>query len=70
MYRRRIAHIQVAGVPGCHEPDQLGEVNFRYIFDLLDGLGYDGWVACIHSTGETRPDCVGPYHGFDASDSG
>ena len=55
MYRERIAHIQVAGVPGRHEPDQLGEVNFRYIFDLLDSSGYDGWVGCAYSPrGETR----------------
>ncbi len=40
-----IAHIQVAGVPDRHEPDQLGEVNWRYIFDLLDSHGYPGWVG-------------------------
>ena len=40
-----IAHIQVAGVPGRNEPDQLGEVNWRYMFDLLDSHGYPGWVG-------------------------
>lgn len=40
-----VGHIQVAGVPGRHEPD-LGEVNYRYLFSLLDELGYDGWVGC------------------------
>lgn len=42
----RIAHVQIAGVPGRNEPDQLGEVNYRYLFDLLDGCGYAGWVGC------------------------
>jgi len=40
-----IGHIQIAGVPGRHEPD-TGEVNYRYLFALLDELGYRGWVGC------------------------
>lgn len=40
-----IRHIQIAGVPERHEPDR-GEVNYPYLFDLLDKLGYDGWVGC------------------------
>lgn len=42
----RIAHMQVAGVPGRHEPDSNGEVNFPYLFNLIDAHGYDGWVGC------------------------
>lgn len=40
-----IRHIQIAGVPGRHEPD-VGEINYRYLFDLLDELSYQGWVGC------------------------
>ena len=40
-----IGHIQIAGVPERHEPDS-GEVNYPYLFQLLDQLGYDGWVGC------------------------
>ena len=40
-----IGHIQIAGVPGRHEPD-VGEINYRHLFALLDDLGYDGWVGC------------------------
>ncbi len=40
-----IGHIQIAGVPQRHEPD-LGEVNFPYLFALMDELGYAGWVGC------------------------
>jgi len=46
----RIGHIQVAGVPERHEPD-VGELNYRYLFQLLDQLGYPGWIGC-----EYRPD--------------
>ena len=41
----RVGHIQVAGVPGRHEPD-VGEINYPYIFAVLDELGYSGWVGC------------------------
>jgi len=42
---RDIGHIQIAGVPGRHEPD-VGEINYDYMFRLLDELKYDGWVGC------------------------
>ncbi len=40
-----LRHLQIAGVPGRHEPD-VGEINYPFLFDLLDELGYDGWVGC------------------------
>lgn len=40
-----IGHIQIAGVPDRHEP-HLGELNYPYLFDLMDQLGYDDWVGC------------------------
>jgi hydroxypyruvate isomerase len=41
----RIGHIQLADNPGRHEPG-TGEINYRYLFALLDELGYSGWVGC------------------------
>lgn len=40
-----IRHIQLADVPGRHEPG-TGEINFPFLFRLLDELGYDGWIGC------------------------
>ncbi len=40
-----IGHIQIASVPARHEPD-MGEVNYLHLFQLLDELGYTGWVGC------------------------
>ncbi|MGO9323794.1 MAG: 2-oxo-tetronate isomerase [Terracidiphilus sp.] len=40
-----VGHFQIAGVPERHEPD-TGEVNFLYLFDLIDQLGYEGWIGC------------------------
>lgn len=38
-------HVQVAGNPGRHEPD-VGEINYPYLFDLLDEIAYPGWIGC------------------------
>ena len=40
-----VGHMQIAGVPERHEPD-LGEVNYPYLFALIDELGYGGWIGC------------------------
>ena len=40
-----IGHIQVADNPGRHEPG-TGEINYPYLFALLDRIGYSGWVGC------------------------
>jgi len=44
-YVAGVGHIQIAGVPERHEPD-VGEINYPYLFSLMDHLGYDGWVGC------------------------
>ncbi|MDB6142446.1 MAG: hydroxypyruvate isomerase [Pseudomonas sp.] len=41
-----IGHIQIAGVPDRHEPDMANEVNYPYLFELIDQLGYSGWIGC------------------------
>lgn len=41
----RVGHFQIAGVPERHEPD-TGEVAYETLFDLMDELGYEGWVGC------------------------
>jgi hydroxypyruvate isomerase len=41
----RVTHMQIAGVPARHEPD-IGEVHYPHLFDLIDELGYEGWIGC------------------------
>ncbi len=38
------AHVQIAGNPDRNEPD-IGEANHLYLLDVLDRLGYDGYVG-------------------------
>ena len=42
---QRIGHMQLADNPGRHEPG-TGEINFTFLFDHLDRLGYSGWIGC------------------------
>jgi len=43
-YRHLIRHIQVASVPGRHEPDR-DDIDYPKFFRALDGAGYDGFVS-------------------------
>jgi 2-dehydrotetronate isomerase len=40
-----VGHFQIAGTPERHEPD-VGEMNYPYLFDLIDALRYTGWIGC------------------------
>ena len=40
----RIGHIQIADVPGRHQPG-TGELNYRFLLAEIDRLGYDGFVG-------------------------
>ena len=44
-YIEHIGHVQIASVPTRNEPDD-GEVNYPYLYRLLDELGYQGWIGC------------------------
>ena len=47
-------HVQIAGNPGRNEPD-VGEINYPFLFDLFDEVGYSGWIGCEYRPkGETR----------------
>ena len=41
----QIDHVQLADNPGRHEPG-TGEINYRFLFEHLDRIGYQGWVWC------------------------
>ncbi|MGB1311472.1 MAG: hydroxypyruvate isomerase family protein [Leucothrix sp.] len=39
-----IGHIQIASVPDRAEPDS-GELDYGYVFEVLEGLGYEGFIG-------------------------
>lgn len=44
----RIGHIQLADVPDRHEPG-TGEINYTFLLEHLDRVGYSGWVGCEYN---------------------
>ena len=57
----RVGHLQIAGVPDRHEPD-TGEVNYPYLFDLIDALGYTGHIGCEYRPRAGTSDGLGWLH--------
>ncbi|MBO6519502.1 MAG: hydroxypyruvate isomerase family protein [Rhodospirillales bacterium] len=43
-----VVHVQISGVPERHEPN-IGEINYTYLFNLIDRLGYSGYVGCEYN---------------------
>jgi hydroxypyruvate isomerase len=41
----RIAHMQLADVPGRHEPG-TGSIDYGKLLPLIDRAGYGGWIGC------------------------
>jgi len=39
-----IKHMQLADNPGRFEPG-TGEINYTFLFQFIDELGYDGWIG-------------------------
>ena len=50
-----IGHVQLADNPGRHEPG-TGEINYPFLFTVLDEIGYSGWIGCEYV----------PAHGTEA----
>ena len=40
-----IGHFQLADNPGRNEPG-TGEINYDYLLEYIDNLGYEGWIGC------------------------
>ena len=59
----RIGHIQIAAVPTRFEPDE-GEVNYPYIFALLDELGYAGYIGCEYNPRGKTEDGLGWFAAY------
>lgn len=40
----QIAHVQIADSPARNQPG-TGEINYPFVLNALDEMGYDGWVS-------------------------
>ena len=48
----RIAHLQLADNPGRNEPG-TGEINYAFLFQFIDKIGYTGWIGCEYKPATT-----------------
>lgn len=58
-----INHVQLADNPGRNEPG-TGEINYRFLFEHLDRIGYQGWIGCEYKPATTTEAGLGwlaPY---------
>lgn len=56
-------HIQIASAPDRHEPDE-GEINYPWLFDLLDSSGYQGWIGCEYFPRTTTLEGLGWFSAY------
>jgi hydroxypyruvate isomerase len=56
-------HIQIAGVPARHEPDD-NELNYPFLFRELDALGYVGYVGCEYRPKGATLDGLGWFRAY------
>lgn len=59
-------HIQIASVPSRHEPDGE-ELNYSYLFEEIDRLGYDGYVGCEYNPRGSTLDGLAWFNPFRRS---
>jgi len=58
-----IRHLQLADNPGRNEPG-TGEINYPFLLQFIDKLGYGGWIGCEYKPATTTTQGLGwakPY---------
>jgi hydroxypyruvate isomerase len=62
----QIGHIQIADSPDRHEPG-TGEINYDFVFEQIDALGYEGWVSLEYKPSTTTEASLGwlKRYGYD-----
>ena len=53
-----IDHIQLADNPGRNEPG-TGEINYPFLFEFLERIGYQGWIGCEYKPATTTVEGLG-----------
>ncbi len=59
-------HVQIASVPSRNEPDGE-ELNYPFLFEELDRLGYDGYIGCEYNPRGRTTDGLGWFRKFARS---
>lgn len=57
----RLGHVQIADVPGRHEPG-TGEIRYAHVLQWLDHIGYRGYVGCEYVPSTCTEESFGWLH--------
>ena len=57
-HQKQIGHIQIANVPGRHQPG-TGEIDYHYVFRKLDRLSYQGVIGLEYIPEGTTVESLG-----------
>ena len=68
-YLAVVGHLQCAAVPTRHEPDE-GEINYPYVFESVDRLGYKGWIGAEYRPRGRTEDGLGWMRKYGAIAAG
>lgn len=60
-YQHLAAHLQLADVPGRHEPG-TGEINFDNLLRVVAESGYSGWIGLEYRPARATPDSLEWIH--------
>jgi hydroxypyruvate isomerase len=61
-----IPHVQLADNPGRNEPG-TGEINYPFLFDHFDRIGYTGWIGCEYKPKTTTAEGLGWFTAINSS---
>lgn len=57
----QIAHVQIADSPARNQPG-TGEINYPFVLNELDEMGYEGWVSLEYKPRGRTEDTLGWLH--------
>lgn len=63
-----IEHLQLADNPGRNEPG-TGELNYPFLFQHIDKIGYDGWIGCEYKPATTTSEGLGWFNAATSADT-
>lgn len=59
-----VGYIQVSQPPHRGQPDSDGEIDYSYIFSMIERTGYDGWIGAEYLPTGTSADSLKWYEKF------
>ena len=60
----KIGHLQISQLPNRSEPSASGEINYKYIFDILESSSYSGWIGLEYKPSKNTTDSLNWFKSY------